>query len=411
MKKILISAYACSPIKGSEEGRGWNWALGLAEIGYNVYCVTNFDDKDYIEEEVKRLNLPNLHIEFVKLAWGLDEKLFDPNKKSVYLHYYLWKKKASNRVLDLHKQHNFDIAHHVSYGSIQQGSCLYKLENCKIIFGPVGGGQMALPIFKQYFGNAWTTEIIRGWVSKFLLLFSTSLHRTLKKATYIISTNGETKMLLDESEFSDSSKSRLTDIYAIPKSYNNLEFIERSEHKVLNIIWIGRVIPRKGLNLSLHALSFVPKNIPYKLTIVGGGKSSKLIEKWIKEYNLDSSKIEVLGKVPFAEVDKEYRKADIMLFCSMRDTSGTQIMEAMAYSLPLVVLNISGARNLVPENCAIKIDPSEGDGTAKDIAKAIIEFQSNPELLKEKAFNAYSHAMNSKWERRIKVFTEKYYEN
>jgi len=411
MKKILISAYACSPTKGSEEGRGWNWAVGLAEIGYNVYCVTNFEDKSYIEEELVKLNLPNLHVEFVELAWGLDEKLFDPNKKSVYLHYYLWKKKAANRVVELHRVHNFDIAHHVSYGSIQQGSCLYKLKNCKIIFGPVGGGQMALPIFKQYFGNAWSTEIIRGWVSRLLLMYSKSLHGTLKRATYIISTNYETKILLDESRFSDAKKSRLTDIYAIPKSYNNLEFIERPEHEVLNIIWIGRVIPRKGLNLSLHALSFIPDNVPYKLTIVGGGKSSALIETWINEYKLDASKIEILGKMPFAEVDKEYRKADIMLFCSMRDTSGTQIMEAMAYSLPLIVLNISGARNLVPESCAIKIDPSFDDGTAKDIAKAIIELQSNTKLRNEKSLNAYSHAMNSKWERRIKVFTEKYYEN
>ncbi|CAM4143337.1 glycosyltransferase family 4 protein [Zobellia nedashkovskayae] len=411
MKKVLLSAYACSPSKGSEEGRGWNWAIGLAEMGYTVHCMTNFDDKQKIENEHKKLNLPNLHFEFVELPWGLDEKLFDPNGKTIYLHYYLWKRKAANRAVKLHAEHSFDIAHHATYGSFQQGTCLYKLDNCKIIFGPVGGGQMALPIFKSYFGKSWRTEVIRGMVSKILVGYSGSLRRTLKKASYIINTNQETKDLLDNSKLANSNKSRLTEIYAIPKKYNTLPYIEKPDHEVLNIIWVGRVMPRKGLNLSLHALSFVPNDIPYKLTIVGGGKSEDLIKSWIKEYALDTSKIDVLGQIPFEEVANQYKKADIMLFCSLRDTSGTQIMEAMAYSLPLIVLNISGARNLVPESCSLKINPTSGDGTAKNIANAIIEFQSNPELRREKARNAHAHAMNSKWERRIKVFTEKYYEN
>lgn len=410
-KKILLSAYACSPSKGSEEGRGWNWAIGLAEKGYTVYCMTNFDDKEKIEKEYHKLNLPNLHFEFVELGMGLDKLLFDPSGKSIYLHYYLWKKKAANLAKKLHLEHNFDIAHHVTYGSFQQGTCLYKLNNCKIIFGPVGGGQMALPIFKSYFGKAWRIEVIRGFVSKILVKYSSSLRATLKKASYVITTNYETKELLDSSKLLDQNKSHLTEIYAIPKKYNTLQFIEKPDHKVLNIIWIGRLLPRKGLNLSLHALSFLPKNTPYKLTIVGGGETDAYLDEWKKQYGIDSSKIEVLGQIPFEKVAEQYRKADIMLFCSLRDTLGIQVMEAMAYSLPLIVLNISGVRNLVPESCAIKIDPSQGDGTAKDIAKAILEFQSNPELRKEKALNAYTHAMNSTWERRIDIFTKKYYEN
>ncbi len=411
MKKILLSAFACSPIKGSEEGRGWNWAIGLAEMGYTVYCMTNFEDKEEIEIEHKKVNLPNLHFEYVELSYGLDKQLFKPSGKTIYLHYYLWKKKASNRALSLHKKYNFDIAHHITYGSFQQGTCLYKLDNCKILFGPVGGGQMALPIFKSYFGKAWTTEVIRGKVSKMLVRHSSSLKKTLKKASHVIATNYDTKKLLDSSNLISKEKSHITEIYAIPKKYDTLKFIERPDNEILNIIWVGRLLPRKGLNLSLQGLSFLPKDFPYKLTIVGGGSMGENVEKWIEDYKLDANKITLLGQIPFKQVDEEYRKADIMLFCSLRDTLGIQVMEAMAYSLPLVVLNISGVKNLVPENCAIKIDPTPGEGTAKSIAKAIIELQENKTLRKEKALNAYKHAMNSTWKRRIQVFTEKYYEN
>ncbi len=409
MKKVLVSAYACSPNKGSEEGRGWNWAVGLAEKGYEVICLTNVDDKAKIIVEHQKLNLPNLKFEFINLPFNLDKYLFDPSAKSIYLHYYLWKKKAANIVPKLHGKEKFDIAHHVSYGSFQQGSCLYKLNDCKIIFGPVGGGQMALPIFKHYFGKSWKIEVIRGYISKLLTNYSSSFKKTLKKATYIICTNQETKDLLESLPYVKKSQSRLTKVYAIPKHYNNLKYSNREVRKELRIIWVGRILPRKGLNLSLHALSLLPKEMHFKLTIVGGGNGLQNIEKWCIEYGLDKSKIEILGKIPFKQVAEEYKKADIMLFCSLRDTSGTQIMEAMAYGLPLVTLNISGVRNLVPENCAIKIDPFTTEGTVHDIAKAIEKMAKEHEFRQEVSRNAYEFAMKSTWKKRIEVLTSAYY--
>lgn len=409
-KKVLLSAYACVPFKGSEEGRGWNWAVGLAKMGYEVWCMTNVDGRAKIEAEHAKLGLPNLHFEFVELAFDLDARLFDPSAKSIYLHYYLWKRKGTRRAVALHKAHNFDIAHHITYGSVQQGTCLYKLDNCKIIFGPVGGGQMALPIFETYFENHWKIEVIRGFISKMLVRYSGSLGQTIKKAAHIIATNPETKALLETHKYARLGQCHLSKIYAIPKEYDNLEFIPKEPHQELRIIWIGRLLPRKGLNLSLHALSLVPENIPYSITIVGGGQNKESIGEWMETYNLNPSKVNVLGQIPFTQVAEEYRKADIMLFCSLRDTSGTQIMEAMAYGVPLIVLNISGAINLVPESCAIKIDPVTAEQTVQDIANAVTLFQTNPKLRNEKALNAYNHAMNSKWERRIAYFTSEYYE-
>ena len=37
--KVLLSAYACEPNKGSEPGVGWNWAKHLAEK-YEIYVIT-----------------------------------------------------------------------------------------------------------------------------------------------------------------------------------------------------------------------------------------------------------------------------------------------------------------------------------------------------------------------------------
>ena len=36
--RVLISAYACEPNKGSEPGVGWNWALQMAKMD-EVYVI------------------------------------------------------------------------------------------------------------------------------------------------------------------------------------------------------------------------------------------------------------------------------------------------------------------------------------------------------------------------------------
>ena len=44
-KKILLSAYACEPNKGSEPGVGWNWAIQLSKMGHIVKIVTRQNNK------------------------------------------------------------------------------------------------------------------------------------------------------------------------------------------------------------------------------------------------------------------------------------------------------------------------------------------------------------------------------
>ena len=38
--RILLSAYACDPARGSEEGSGFNWLWQTAAEGHEVWCLT-----------------------------------------------------------------------------------------------------------------------------------------------------------------------------------------------------------------------------------------------------------------------------------------------------------------------------------------------------------------------------------
>ena len=49
MRKILVSAYGCEPLKGSEPGVGWNWVLQMAK-SHLVCVITRANNQSLIEE-------------------------------------------------------------------------------------------------------------------------------------------------------------------------------------------------------------------------------------------------------------------------------------------------------------------------------------------------------------------------
>ncbi len=405
----MLSAYACSPIRGSEPGNGWVWAFTLAEKGYNVWCLTNVEDKDAVMLEHKKINLPNLKFIFVSLPFGMDKYLLDVSSKKIYLHYRLWQKKILTVAKELHSKIHFDIIHHVTFGSLQQASHLWKLNGAKFILGPVGGGQKALKEFKSYFGSSWKIEIARNMISEYLLKFSSNLKNMIKNADHILAANEDTKEMIIKRGYCGPEKIHLVLDNAVPLSMQNLPYPERPAHTKLNLIWVGRMLPRKGLKLLIHAVSLLPDEIDYSFTIVGGGEQFPLLKDWIKEFNLNSDRLHIVGQIPFAEVSEHYKKSDVFLFCSLRDSCGAQISEAMAFGLPVIALNIHGSALAVPDDCGIKINPTTIESTAAAISNAIIQFSRNKEYLRTCSINAFNYAKKNTWRNKIDSVTSAFY--
>ena len=98
-------------------------------------------------------------------------KLYMAPGPAIYGVYLSWHLLAYRKAKKLHKQIGFDIAHHVSWGSIQMGSFFYKLD-IPFIFGPAGGGQVAPIAFKAYFKDKWALEEKREKVSNLLVKYN-----------------------------------------------------------------------------------------------------------------------------------------------------------------------------------------------------------------------------------------------
>lgn len=408
-KKILLSAYACSPIRGSEPGNGWSWATGLAAKGFEVWCFTNVEAEKEILEAHEKLNMPHLHMVFIRLPKFLDRYLLDTNSKKIYPHYSMWQMQAAKVAKKMHASIKFDIAHHVTFGSLQQGNFLWKLKDVKIIFGPVGGGQKALPLFKEYFGKSWKIEKIRNLISGWSENYSRNFKNSILRSDYVLVSNPDTFEMALKVKNINENKIHFVSDSSVPASMENMPVTQHIPSEKLKLLWVGRMLPRKGLNLVLESLSHLPQEINYELTIVGGGEQFHLVEEWIKQYGIVRDRINITGQIPFEKVSKYYKDSDVFIFCSLRDSFGSQITEAMAFGLPLIVLNIHGAVIGVPPECGIKITPVTKEQTLKDIASAISKMYYDVNFRTTCGSNALLYSKENTWQKRIDSVVENFY--
>ena len=142
-----------------------------------------------------------------------------------------------------------------------------------------------------------------------------------------------------------------------------------TQNEGLQLLYVGSLIQRKGLDLLLPALAKTPQNI--RLWIVGEGQEKDLLQKQCTELKI-SDRVEFLGYQEGEPLQKLYRTADAFVLPTREDCFGLVLLEAMCASLPIISSKYAdGARDLVSdgENGYI-IDPEDVDGFAEAIEKA-----------------------------------------
>lgn len=408
--KVLLSAYACQPDQGSEKGFGWNWAISLAQMNHDVWVLTNKINQEFIEKKTEVAQISNLHFIFIesnksiyKILWKMTLFIGYPKLTWKY-RYFRWQKKALKMAKRLDRQFNFDVIHHVTWGSITAGSKLGCL-NKPFVFGPIGGGQTAPPSLKKYFANHWRKEQQRTIIFKRLVKFNLVSRQTLNQANLVLTTNRDTY------ELAQKMGARQVKLFldtALPKNFFPQKFPTRSTTQAkLNLLWVGSPAPRKGLHLTLESLSKVNPQIPFKIRILGVDPLNNILVKSINEFNL-AKKVDFVGKVSWLEMKNEYLKSDVFFFTSLRDSFGSQFLEAMAYGLPIITLNHHGAQDFIPDNAAIKVPVANKIETLNALANGVEYMYNNPQKRLIMGSNGYEFAKKQSWSNKAARVTEYY---
>ena len=93
--KVLMSAYACEPGKGSEPEVGWQWALQMARF-HDVTVLTRANNRGPIEAALAALRGRQPLPEFVYHDRGTFLLDMKRHTKAVKLYYLLWQRSARN---------------------------------------------------------------------------------------------------------------------------------------------------------------------------------------------------------------------------------------------------------------------------------------------------------------------------
>ena len=175
---------------------------------------------------------------------------------------------------------------------------------------------------------------------------------------------------------------------------------QRSDLNSLRILWLGRLLPRKGVLLALEALAQVDRSVPFTCTIIGDGKQGRYLPGWIERLGL-SDRVIWKGELPWSEALKAYSNHDVFLFTSLRDTVGSQLVEAMARGNVIVTLDHQGAALAVPKSAGIKIPVTTPRKTAAELARGIERLSKEPKTLAQMSRNAIEAAADQTWARKI----------
>lgn len=394
----LISAYSVNPYKGSEDSIGWNWVLQYEKNykkGDRIILLTKkFNEKD-TRRGLKEFNIQHVELVIVDVPDALN---WFREKHSAFHHMYyiLWQHWAWLWVK--HSGIRFDVIHHVTMNDYRIPSELYKAKGAKVIWGPMGGAQVTPRPLKVYEKNQLVASF-REFVNK-SCSWNPFYKKALRSYYKIYCINNETQKQISRIVGKDVP---LMPELALRDEYKNLP-IRKEKNDILKIVFVGRLIGKKGIAFLVDALSLMPTDIDWELLIFGDGDDRALIEKQIADSCIGKN-VKLMGNRPLNQIAEAYQQADVFVLPSLRETSGNVLLEAMAYAVPIVAFDTSFCRLLKEVDCGVFINTEQAlDNIKEDYCKAIVTLEQDKELAKQMGLNGYKY-VNSKltWDEKYRI--------
>ena len=91
-------------------------------------------------------------------------------------------------------------------------------------------------------------------------------------------------------------------------------------------------------------------------------------------------------------MEKQYESADVFIMPSIRETTGTVLVEAMAKGIPVVTINKFGGATLFDKNTGWLYEGNTKEEYIENLKKAILECIANPDEVRRRGKNARKKA-------------------
>lgn len=145
------------------------------------------------------------------------------------------------------------------------------------------------------------------------------------------------------------------------------------------ILFVGRLIERKGVEHLVRALGIVRRTVPARLVIVGDGPERPRLEQVARDAGV-AAHVSFRGRVSDAELRAAYAGADVFALPSVLDARqdteglGVVLLEAMNYSVPVVASEIGGITDIVRhQESGLLVPPGDERALAAALAQVLTD--------------------------------------
>ena len=118
------------------------------------------------------------------------------------------------------------------------------------------------------------------------------------------------------------------------------------------ILFVGRIVPIKGIDKLLMAMTYLERREKTKLVVIGGDQHCdeevKRLKALTRRLNIDGS-VDFLGLVEQEELPYFYSAADLCVFPSYYESFGLVALESLACGTPVVATKVGGIEGVIKE--------------------------------------------------------------
>lgn len=346
--RVLLSAYACQPHRGSEPGIGWNTATSLAEQGTEVWVLTRLANRDAIERELAQH--PRERLNF--LYYEPSPPLLSFRRLGPQLKYLAWQFGVLGFARTAHERHRFHVAHHVSYVRHWSPS-LVALLPIPFVWGPIGGAEPTrFDIgfgFNAALSEAWRALVIAtAWINPFVYL-------TARRATITLAASRETKHVAERLGSRNvllmSPVGAPTDTLERGAGTKTTAHGDDDDSDGIHFACVtgtGRLRPWKGVHLAIHGLAraALPNT---RLHVFGTGPEEARLRALAASLGV-AEQVRFWGDVSRDTMLDVLETCHALVHASVHDPGATVIPEAMALGVPAIVLATGGPGVIVDDD-------------------------------------------------------------
>ncbi len=367
---LLVSAYAFSPVLGSEFAQGWNYVRQMRHVYRLTVLVGSSDGR---MGDVAHLDHPFV----AALGAGVRIVPVEMDRfcrviKVLDVRYGLswlfvlglrrWHRLAFRRAAALHRENPFVAVHQLGPVGFRNPGYMHKL-GVPSYWGPIGGFQYV--DLKLAFRSSFRyglTSLVRN-VSTFLaarsghvrtavrgfdrLSFATLTNRRNFAALYDV----DGPVLSDQAMVEEPSTEAVTakDLTAGTR---------KSEPPPLGIVWCGSIDARKNIRLLLDiATRLQAMATPCAITVIGTGGMIEIAHAVVAERDLTN--VHFTGLIPRDEVQEAFRQAHALCFTSLSEANTSTLFEALDAGCIPVAFDLDGFSTNISDDIGFRIDPRQ----------------------------------------------------